>query len=885
MFHVYVDPIFGDDESAWELNPGNPLDSTSAEPNLDGFCRWPNDHRPLPLDTRDQVNANNMPYWPTNPNYAMTGYLQHAPYSFRTLTGLHGAIEYVCTLFDDPARVNPPAPLLPWLNPQTGMTVTHVVIHCLPGLYGPRNPLLPHGTPDVDAVTGLPWNGEVFPVELGGRPNGLGRLGLFDRVSIQGTSALDTIFDGRAKDSSLPPATRSSNIFEVRSHPISFTIPGPEHAGAFIDGITIRNATSLEGGGSGHGIGIRLMGTGHIRLTVTNCFFVDNVVGIALDAFGIQDLAVPRWGVHEPLLVNNTFVGNQVSIWSGEVEQDYPPPTLPYQANNHDPLVINNILRGVVSGFEGLQAAALQAAIVDGVALPSPVEFNAWIPTLTNLGFIPTVPNWANASTGFATPPNLGGLQPRVDLTNLHNIFVRDLLAGAVGTDDHHDYRLSPNASNDLKTPPGQMNPLLPNPLIGAGVNRALPGISGLGIASSGGIGFANAPGLPAGTEEAPINAWDYDCEGFGNMRLLPRDGILPNPLPQYGTIDIGADQCGGLIMAGYLPSTRMYVGEVPGSGLTIYDRAYFVEEPNQTGFPRPLASWILGGLPWYDNVQAAPITQTLPCPSGPLQTYYTEGFFVGGLQTARYQLNQTGSIGPFPRNLACDFSPHLLADVHPFWGQRFADFATPLGGWPLADPFACNPHYHSPWDISVSPLNETFYPDNPALFHNRTFVAPHGIAVWPQEVLTSTWVWDAHLNPPGTLFIAGGPLHWLPLPSSPFGPFAPCGQATFDTSQWGLNDACPDPLPPAQLDLGVRINCNLPATGTSIGNLQSFLILMNAGGTMSSQSSPWPSAANSQLGPRVSLSRLLNLPAWLGTEADYEIYQRVVRSMPGVVR
>ena len=80
VFHVYVDPTFGDDDSAWELNPGNPLEASFyAEPNLDGFCRWPNDHRPSPLDRRDEVNGNNSPYLPSNGNYAMTGYLHHGP--------------------------------------------------------------------------------------------------------------------------------------------------------------------------------------------------------------------------------------------------------------------------------------------------------------------------------------------------------------------------------------------------------------------------------------------------------------------------------------------------------------------------------------------------------------------------------------------------------------------------------------------------------------------------------------------------------------------------------------------------------------------------------------------------------------------------------------
>ncbi|GAB4153662.1 MAG: hypothetical protein Fur0037_22450 [Planctomycetota bacterium] len=57
-----------------------------------------------------------------------------------------------------------------------GVTTTHAIIHVMPGLYGV-------GT-GIDQHTGLRLNGETFPIHLP------------DRVSLQGTSALNTVFIG-----------------------------------------------------------------------------------------------------------------------------------------------------------------------------------------------------------------------------------------------------------------------------------------------------------------------------------------------------------------------------------------------------------------------------------------------------------------------------------------------------------------------------------------------------------------------------------------------------------------------------------------------------------------------------------------------------------------
>ncbi len=152
---------------------------------------------------------------PTDPNN-FKGNLQHAPYSFKTVGG---ALTWI-TKF--PFTSTNSGKRLPWANPDfsnPSYTIDYIVIHCLPGLYGPTiNP-----QKAIDPKSGLRWNGEVFPLDIP------------QRVSIQGTSALDTIFDARCKD-----GAPNTSIFHI-----GFYNPdlGHQFEFTFIDGVTIRGST------------------------------------------------------------------------------------------------------------------------------------------------------------------------------------------------------------------------------------------------------------------------------------------------------------------------------------------------------------------------------------------------------------------------------------------------------------------------------------------------------------------------------------------------------------------------------------------------------------------------------------------------------------------
>ena len=115
VFHVYVDPLFGDNVEATARNP-----VATVTPG-----------RLRPLDLHQDPGE-----LPADP-HPIAGVLQHAPFAFKTLTGASGAIAYARQFL--PVNVTPHAF---WTNqvtfdPPVGtltFAIRHVVIHCLPGL-------------------------------------------------------------------------------------------------------------------------------------------------------------------------------------------------------------------------------------------------------------------------------------------------------------------------------------------------------------------------------------------------------------------------------------------------------------------------------------------------------------------------------------------------------------------------------------------------------------------------------------------------------------------------------------------------------------------------------------------------------------------------------
>jgi hypothetical protein len=160
--------------------------------------------------------------------------------------------------------------------PYAGLYATwdFAIIHALPGWYARTDSTFPYFPEN-----GLQPNGESFPIHLP------------DRVSVQGTSALNTVFDVNqpAQTGQFGPA------FEFGAAATN------QGLYSFIDSVSIFGAESANGTSiPGSYCAIYLAPDFRSYPTISNCFLFGNTVGIGVDA----PLDVTEW--HEPRLFNNT---------------------------------------------------------------------------------------------------------------------------------------------------------------------------------------------------------------------------------------------------------------------------------------------------------------------------------------------------------------------------------------------------------------------------------------------------------------------------------------------------------------------------------------------------------------------------------------------------
>lgn len=842
LFHLYVDPVFGDDAEATRLNPTNlpPAVIPPTHVSIRPLDLHPKPARFEPLPSPGQ--------WV----WDIAGVAQQAPYAFRTLTGNQGALQWVEANFPD--SPSPGIERFPWANPNNGLQVTGVVIHLLPGLYGPRNVA---GAPDIDPESGIPFNGETWPARI--RNN----------VSLQGASALDVVLDARFQ---------AGPIIEMSDSRANGT---GSWLRTFVDSLSLRNARASEalalGSGAAiyaHSRGVLGETPGPCRAWITNCFISNNSIGIGLDSYAGNG----QGGIGQRLhVVNNTIAWNAIGLWAGRTVQSGPSDSV----SIHAPLVVNNIfdsgspsgyIQGL-SGFEGVNPADKQVASRGG----SPVngvdglDFNAWEATpapRVDLGTVSIPPNWPIAT--ISPPASPAFLGPRVDIGPFTispagrpgSLYVNDILrrspVGGVGVEySSHDFRLSPNVSLDSNPPIASavsLNPLVNRGIDGSSVipspvdtvpvpNVVMPIVMVNGRAITGG-----GPGLPNTSEDvAEVHGWDWDGEGYGNPRIEARSGFaIPDPgaADFWGSIDLGADEMGELIMAGYTPGTRIFTDNLfPGAGgaALAHTEIYYFNVLAGGPYPRPGYGAVIGELyGWYDHVQAgadiaagtANLTSA-PLPNTPLINDIL-------LLTSAFGYTLT------TRQLGCDYSPSLFPDPHPYW-PILLQFVSSTG---LAlHPYAANCWYACP-DMTPS------FPalDNPFVYNNLSSSVPHAS---PYSLLlgwffTNTAVADATINPPGT-FAKWAINSYVLFPVGPFGAFSPCSTLAYSVGAWGFGDAspgCPDGLPflAPSPDQGVRINCELPV---GFGNLQSFLVIasnFDGGGPVDppARSSGWAEVAES---------------------------------------
>ncbi len=757
VLHVWVDPHSGVDTLPLDWNPGPAV--------LSG-------NRCSPTDT----HPHNVSDGASPPNF-----LLHSPGPFKTVTA---AINYVRSLHPSG---------LPHLNTTTGITTQQVVIHCLPGIYGPTTGLEPH--------TGLFFNGETFPILL---PT---------RVSLQGTNAMNTVF---IADGSRPVFEFGNALNAFADEPeIEDPDPTPRQ---FLANIAITGAIRQGGYASQpwNGAAIYFNRTRRTSLLVTNCFLYANAVGLLVDA--VQGSVLQQTGQpyfpntnHVVFLVNNTFAWNVCGIWNGQITVGAPP-ALPNSslglsllclANNlfdSSPPVVGSpaaleiplphpsgrslmpgsswerwqlALTGPIPGttgrlidpnrktnFEGMDRDDVEAQVLTGTRTNyNAVELRRWnvstillaggalqqstIDQMTFLGLHQTGERNgrpANPSGAMNIEPLTGGGQGRGIL------FVRDLMhEGARGatlpffvptSGEFHDvclgdFRLSPGA---LPAVPSAPSPGLPpdrvNPLIDQGFtfqNDAMGNPIPLTMWNS--LTLTPDPfDLGNGEASFPHNPWDWDCEGFGNLRVFDHP-IYPNA-PNLGsavhTTDIGADEVDLLIMAGYRQGTTTFMSlpNPPASSNKNNDYQWFLAASE--------------GLTGATGTGLVPQTQASLSPLH--SDYLPVAGWSPGPPASYYQ----------PRYV--DVVPHLLPDIHPWHSSAPHLFPTNVF-WQPCSPYASFRNtflYLDPMVGIVNPVGTWL--DVFATVNNGNWLDSDLLAAAGSPSNPVSWMNENGANPPNTV-------------------------------------------------------------------------------------------------------------------------------------
>ncbi len=689
VIHVWVDPHYGNDSAINGASILNPAGSACGSSN-----------RFKPADVLDSSQNNAV--------------LLHAPYPFKTINGPTGALNYI--------------PSLPYTSAVTGITWEYAIIHLLPGWYAPTT-LNPNSY--VNTGTQGPWHyrsnsvlasQEDFPIYIP------------DHVSIQGTSALNTVFHLEAPNGSTNP--QPAFVFGKRKTSNSPLYTG---VGSFISSISIFGSTLKNVNKDYEKYAAIYFGTeAACHTTITNCWIFSNTIGILLDA----PTSAQSW--HQVTIANNTFVWNGAALWNGQSQNSN-------SQGVSRSILLNNIFdrtlpsndsgltwpygfphvpgafRGVptFSAFEGIADEDLRITAATG-SNPQTGIFNAWENIHYNLaikiGNLPITTLPSGLTNPSNSPVNLSAITGNTSNLRRGILFIRDLFQNGrfksgSGTyyyspqsASHFDYclgdfRLAPSVANAASEPQAPSNL---NPLIDRGWSPTTG--SNFPITFGNGRTLSNPPGfLALGSNQStwPYSNWEFDCEGYGNPRILDHPKYVN--YQSRSLIDLGADESGLLIIAGYRFGTTNFIKDLQP-----------VMIPN-TDSQENHYLWYIG-----------PSNHTTAQSSGSI---YSPLFRVIIPQTSSEydDLPWTSSSWTFapPSNYyspqRVDITPALLADIHPYWS---------------------NPNVFNPiWQPCQSGYNQ-------ALYWNPT---------------------AALINPPGTYPVFGSTFQWLdstPVGNPPQDPY-----------------------------------------------------------------------------------------------------------------
>jgi hypothetical protein len=662
VIHLFVEPKLGDDALALANNPksNGSLSDGCPQPPQPAQSPWG------PIDYRDPQQSN--------------APMLNAPYPFKTVTA---AISYISALQHPPTVTS-------------GYDWKYAIIHCGDGLYAPDS--FYTGTSGYHPDNAMKPNGETFPIRL---PN---------YVSIQGTSALNTVFHAGGNPTVNQRQLRSVFQFGMsadntgvgsfidkisiygayedpfRNHQNSAAI----YCGQFAASTpTISNCWIFD-----NFVGLLLDApesetpdfTWH-QVTLTNNTFAWNQCGIWN---GMTDAREPEpsWGVSRLIAINNLLDSNQTLSQENATGFGLP-----------DAWVAFGGLTGIRTCFEGVAREDLTVASTAGTGGPIDRDFNAYEcrPTAnTPAGFggynwgdalfmrVSTLPVTRVPPTPTLSQPWAPGSVPNaavnvspitgnqsVNGSGLRDaergtLYVRDLFyngarsAGGYFEPDPNniffdhcpgDFRLSPAEATYTTGSPNQ--PQAQHRLVDAGW-YPVSGVSEFPLVMQNGLqmGTNNTNGWPGFLTLAPADQptwefhnWNFDCEGIGNGRAWDHPAYSNTG---YGGIDIGADELGGLVVAGYrFGTTHLFKLKNP-RGLPVstvqMDNSYLW----YLGKPEPLGQQGAFGRPWWRKQPDS--ATTLP--------------LWGGAWT----WSNASSIYYFPPLM--EITPHLLNDIHPYWAQ-----------------------------------------------------------------------------------------------------------------------------------------------------------------------------------------------------------------------
>lgn len=830
VVHLWVDPVYGDDTCASMLNPS-----------------------PSYLDCAGNASYTS-PLSVTDP--AMGGaYLLHASAPFKTVTAAIGYIK---------AITNGGLP-----HTVSGVIWKYAIIHCLPGLYGPASSV-------ANTDIGLFANGETFPIHL---PPG---------VSVQGTSALNTVFNLFSDQTNLgtgpafefgvhdsggtaingvgsfidrvsiheatePRSTDRSTYAAIYIGPEVSSRPTISNCFLFHNNIGIAIAASYAGNPDPNPT------VAHHGTTIVNNTFAFNYVGLwnGQDAHcsgGCQQGSV---GASRLIVLNNIFdSGTPTWIDRGQQPSGDECPR-PYTWNASSVGFGPNDFIGVPA--QDMTVASINCSGPECVQWQG--DFNAY--EYNDTGFVKELynGNFFNAAADYApTALRPGGNMPlpapsrniarftgnfsqNPGAQNRGVLFIRDLFCNmhrkSTGNNPSArfdssamDFRLSPaaapsyegNTQNDVSTPGGngEVNPLINNGL-------ALSDLSKYPIVMQNGEQLFVPPGylpLESGSQHTwAFHSWTFDGEGFGNPRIHAHPlkvGAAP-----YGFVDIGADEVGDLIAAGYQYGTTTF-GSYQATGGVYPDPS--VRPDNKylylVGVPATLAGSHSPNpeLPWFRMTSSKLFPELIANKPYPWIIFggfpYGQSFW--DTENFSFDANKNAQGMPcvccrYYKPAISRINPHLLPDLHPWWFTLQTSFMT-ASYW-LWEP--CLP-WHNMF-LFVDPTTGTINP--PGTYMGGSYMRS-GL-----PTLEFEWM-DTNLGVPDSLFI----LQWRAWGGGPsrMDGFDEWCRA-FETANPNRFDALPKTFPsqanplPVPIPRSLRFSLENADGGvwSSVSNVQSFQVVV----------------------------------------------------------